>query len=93
MENRCSHEEYYQQFVTPEINRIVKDRIGMEAILKSSDAHLNDIALKKWDVAAMAAMQWLRDPMHKAGDTLSLAGAVCVLKQAAKNFKRLSARD
>lgn len=43
------HRAYYSQFVNAGVRNLVKCYIGMEALLKSTDKHLNDIPLAKWD--------------------------------------------
>lgn len=45
----CSHGEYWSQFVTPSILHYVQQRIGLPALLASTDEHLNDIPLGRWD--------------------------------------------
>lgn len=51
LDGTCSHQEYYSQFVTPEITRLVQGRFGKDALTKAyaEDPHLNTIPLKRWD--------------------------------------------
>lgn len=44
-----AHDRYYSQFVTPKLINAVVRAIGSEAIIKSTDPHMNDISLHKWD--------------------------------------------
>jgi len=82
MNNEVSHADYYRQFVTPEIKTMVRDRIGVDRLLRSTDEHLNDIPLSNWDALA-GRHSGYRQTLN-AGDDNSLATQVCVLKQAAR---------
>jgi len=84
MDGDVSHEDYYSQFVTPAITAIVKERIGVERIERSTDPHLNDIPLSKWDALQPVIAHEAALPMKECGDWLSMASCVCIAKQAAK---------
>ncbi len=84
LDKECSHREYYAQFVTPGVvDRIVR-RLGADRLLASQDEHLNDIPLHIWDdiPAPMGSGQ----AMRALGDYPTLAGAVCINKEAARQF-------
>lgn len=81
----CTHAEYYGQFVTDGKKRILH-RLE-DKIKRSNDPHFNDIPLKQWDQLAPAIYPTLSKQMKETGDCLSLAGAVCVLKEAARQMK------
>ena len=49
MAKECTHDEYFQQFVDHNVIDYVLRGIGKDAILNSTDEHLNDIPLRKWD--------------------------------------------
>ena len=61
MQNRCTHEEYYAQFVTPGIVAGVRrflaispagekrDPVKFVRAALAEDKHLNGIALRRWD--------------------------------------------
>lgn len=83
MKDKCTHREYYAQFVTDEIKGIVKATIGESRLLASKDEHLNDIPLKQWDNMYMPA---LKIHMETVGDYLTQAGKVCILKEAARQI-------
>ena len=101
MNGHFSHREYYAQFVTDEIKKLVLRTIGKDRIIKSTDEHLNDIQMKLWDSMAGATMRgseviWFAPcaissimavKFKDVGDGYSLANAVCVLKEAAKQIK------
>ncbi len=85
MAGKCTHREYYAQFVTPFIRATVAESIGTERIRASKDPHLNDIPLARWDELAGGIRTGLRaDALRAAGDFPSLAAAVCILKEAAR---------
>ena len=45
----CTHQQYYSQFVTPGIIKLVKTHIGDKELLTSRNPHFNDIPLARWD--------------------------------------------
>lgn len=49
MNDECTHNDYYGQYVTPEMIKYVSRMIGREKILESKDKHFNDIQLGVWD--------------------------------------------
>ena len=84
----CTHSEYYSQFVTEEhVNKVVS-RMGKDYILNSKDPDFNDSPLKHWDSIGITSP--VSAMMEKAGEYLTLAGAVCIHKQAARQFKELN---
>lgn len=85
LNNECTHSEYYSQFVTPRIREILLSRIKLEEILACSESHFNRIPLSVWD--SLPALQETSDLMRLAGDYLTLAGKVCLYKQAAKQIR------
>ena len=56
MNGLASHREFFSQFVNAGVKAKVLECIGSEALLKSTDEHLNDIPMKKWD--SMAGFVW-----------------------------------
>lgn len=89
MNNECTHEEFYTQFVTPYYVNVVLDQIGMDDILNSTNEHFNDIPLKKWDSISKCAMAAKidYDKIKATGATYSLSTFTCILKQAAQMIK------
>ncbi len=53
--------------------------------LASGDEHLNTIPLATWDIYAGAAKHATAPAFKAHGDSWSIAGGVCVAKQAAKD--------
>ena len=84
MNGNITHEEYYSQFVTQHMVKLVAYEIGVKNIINSKDEHLNDIPLKRWDQMVYGiSTHELKEKLKDAGDFLTLAGGVCILKQAA----------
>lgn len=82
MDGKCTHREYYAQFVTPEIKVDILRIIGLKALMASTDPHLNDIQLGTWDGICSNA----HHKMREAGDFLTMAGNVCIAKEAARQI-------
>lgn len=83
MADMSRHSEYYRQFCTPAVIRTVRRELEDE-IKTSVDPHFNDIPLKEWDKLNYCVSDTL---FYQCGDHPSLAGKVCVLKEAAKLVK------
>jgi hypothetical protein len=81
LEHKCTHEEYYSQFVTAGIMRLVTSTFGKERLQAAfdSDRHFNTIPLAQWDRIA----PHVNVSLKPYGDYLTLSGQVCILKQAA----------
>jgi hypothetical protein len=87
LEKRCSHREYYGQFVSAAILRTVRVSVGEYRIKNSTDPHFNDIPLSIWDNVLTLAPCYLTKAMREAGDNPTLAGLVCVAKEAARQIR------
>lgn len=83
LDRECSHRTYYGQFVTDATKRAVKNYIGVGKLKNSTDEHFNDIPLKTWDSLPSA---YNRQAMESCGDYLTLAGRVCIMKEAARQI-------
>ena len=84
LNNECSRNDFYRQFVTEEIIRMV-DYAFHDNIIKSTDAHFNDITLFRWD--KLSVIVPFTKHMKELGYCNSLSSRVCVLKQAARIIK------
>lgn len=73
--SRCTHRQYYAQFVTPGIRSMVASRFG-QRLFTSRDPHFNDICLYEWDGLAQSI---------RAEDN-SLCARVCTLKESARQL-------
>ena len=88
-----THREYYSQFVTPEIKQLVLSFLQSE-LKRPKYKHLtkaqiiansfNDIKLNLWDNLT----QFIRtkEALEAKGDYPTLAGKVCILKEAARQI-------
>jgi hypothetical protein len=83
-EGMVAHRRYFGQFVTPRTIRRVVQAIGADRIMASTDEHMNDIPLHLWDrlVPGLPGSHRLKE----AGDFYSLAGGVCLAKEAARQW-------
>ena len=79
------HRKYYGQFVSARTKAYVARIIGKDAILNSQDEHFNDIPLHRWD--ALTKGLPLAISFKETGDYATLAGLVCVAKEAARQIK------
>jgi hypothetical protein len=87
LERRCTHDEYYSQYVTDRHIATVK-RIGTSRILASTDPYFNDIPLCEWDRLQRDMLtQSTRDLLTRNGDFATLAVAVCIAKCAARKLR------
>lgn len=83
LDGKCTHAEYYAQFVTPGITARVSSRIGIERLKQSTDQHLNDIPLGTWDNLFDGAPMEVTKRLRECGDYPTKAGLVCIAKTAA----------
>lgn len=98
-EKKCSFREYYAQFVTERERNIVKKYFGLKrlkehfAYVAEDSLHPKRIPVeetsikggpKTWDSLAPAVQtRKIASQLRECGDYLTLAGCVCVLKEAA----------
>ena len=85
---RAHHRAYYAQFVTPAHFDRLKRLVGMiDKIKASQDPHLNNIPLSAWDILSVPLPAESAQRMRDCGDYPTLAGAVCILKEAANQIR------
>ena len=86
LNNACTHEQYFNQFVTPEVLSTVANRFSKASLIKAieADHHLNNIPLSKWDSVAFIIRPHVSHLLKDAGDFYTLAGGVCIAKAAAR---------
>lgn len=99
MAKRCTHEQFYGQFVTPGVHRLVRSFIGEASILRSTDPDFNDIPLQLWDrmhplitdivKSERGSVARHADPIpdQPRSFSWSLSNSVCVAKEAARQIK------
>ena len=88
MSGKCTHAEYYGQLVTQNMKNHITLAIP-QALERSTDPNFNDIPLSTWDRMGLA--YGLRNEFSALGDIKSMAGMVCVLKEAARQVKEETA--
>jgi hypothetical protein len=89
LNNKCTHREYYAQFVTPRIKDEVRKYFGVEQLKRAlaTDEHLNSIELHKWDaLGGYPARRLSGAALKEAGDGSTMATTVCILKEAARQI-------
>ena len=79
-----AHRAYYGQFVTPATIEMVVRAIGADRLRASTDPHMDDIPLRMWDVLAPGLPG--SSGFKEAGDFYTLAGGVCLAKEAARQW-------
>jgi hypothetical protein len=79
-----SHRRFYAQFVNAATISTVARFIGHDALMRSTDPHMNDIPLAKWD--RLAGRLPLAIRFADVGDYPTLAGWVCIAKEAARQY-------
>ena len=86
LNGNCNHEEYYDQFVTDGIKNLVLHHFGYKKLNQSysKDKNLNNIPLQLWDNLAFSLN--FNNKFKELGDFQSLAGKVCILKNAARQI-------
>lgn len=89
LNKKCTHRQYYAQFVNGYIKQSVLRQIGKKALLNSKDKHLNDIALSRWDnfypwlLQGETGKNFLKISGQKG---YSLSDTVCIAKEAAQQI-------
>jgi hypothetical protein len=80
------HNAYYEQFVEKTIINYVIQRFTTPRLVQAylRDNRFNTIPLSEWDSAVSSLWDSSENTFPKAFYLLSLAGAVCVLKAAAR---------
>lgn len=82
------HRAYYSQFVTDEIKHLVLRGITRPKIEQSIDhPSFNDIPLSEWDALVPKLPRSVEDQLREHGDYLTMAGGVCILKEAARQIR------
>ena len=79
-----AHRRYYGQFVSQRTINTVLSVIGKDTLLNSKCPNFNDIPLNRWD-AIVPYLPGSGD-FVKAGDYYTLAGGVCLAKEAARQW-------
>ena len=83
----CTFAEYYGQFVDSGVMARVLHVISLDELTNSNDEHLNDIELSRWDAVLAPFPKHIGDQMRECGDFPTMAGAVCIAKEAARQLQ------
>ena len=95
MKKECTHSEYYAQFVTKGMKKMVESRFTLERLKRSKDGHFNDVTqLREWDVlndltrSMLDKALWksLECPYTENGYLWSMNNNICILKEAARQL-------
>ena len=81
---KCSHREWYGQFVNASTKAVVRRLIGIDRLKASTDPHFNDIPLREWD--ALVPRLPGSAGFAKAGDWYSMSNGVCLAKESARQI-------
>jgi hypothetical protein len=79
-----AHRKFYAQFVSDATIRFVVSIIGADVIKASTDEHMNDIPLRRWD--CMHGNLPLAVSLKSLGESNSISTTVCIAKEAARIF-------
>lgn len=85
LNDKVTHREYYAQFVDDDVLDTVSRCIGERTIVASTDEHLNDIPLHRWDNLPIDF--FVQQKMKEIKQGYSLSDKVCVAKEAAKQIQ------
>lgn len=86
-QNKCTEQEFHQQFVDETVLQIVSVGIGKRAILASRDSEFRDIPARDWDLISPALQRYLKPKIKQAGGFISISLLVRVAKEAARQIK------
>lgn len=79
-----AHRRYYAQFVNAHTIARVVESIGAAALRASTDPHLNDVPMRRWDAIAYGLP--VACSFESRGDHATLGGMGCVAKEAARQW-------
>lgn len=87
LNNECNHRQYYSQFVSKYVKIIVSNLIGVDKLRQSKDPYFNDIPLSLWDMCGKCFNSGtITKQMRSCGDYTTVAGLVCIAKEAARQI-------
>ncbi len=88
LDNECTHEQYYSQFINQKMINDVLCFFGEKELKKAfkEDENFNTIPLQKWDSFGNFYIKnrGIDEKMKEIGDYLTAAGLVCIGKEAAR---------
>lgn len=86
MSGKCSHREYYAQYVDEDVRSSVMMVMGIDKLIHAyrQNDDFYSIPLPHWDALGWAFR--FHTIMKSRGDYPTLAGKVCILKEAARQI-------
>jgi len=84
MDDKCTHDQYYAQFINAAGIEMVKKSKAFKCVLKSGSKDLSTAPVAEWDLIGTAGEAV--NLMKTLGDNWSLAGAVCINKAIARQL-------
>lgn len=85
--DECTHREYWGQYVTESIKEAVASAMTLDRLVASTDPHLNDIGLRRWDnLSWLTDTHVMREVLAERGDGWSWSTNTCILKEAARQL-------
>lgn len=87
LNGKCTHSQYYDQYVTEYIKNIVRIKFTIRKLIEASqqEKELNSIPLAKWD-SLMHYTKYCKTKLQENGDSYTMATSVCILKAAARQL-------
>jgi hypothetical protein len=86
MNKKASHEQYYAQFVTPGVLNRIKNAFSRKDLEAGKDDHFNNIPLQYWNELMPVVPYEIVNKLNACGDSPTLAGVVCILKEGARQL-------
>ena len=86
LNKKCTHDEYYSQYVTEGTIYIVENYFGRDKLIEAfaEDEHFNSIPLHRWDSLTQFVAGAFITKMKELGESNSLSALVCIIKTAAR---------
>lgn len=84
MADKCTHEEYYAQFINEAGIEMVKKSKAFKRVLKSESKNLCEATIEEWDLIGTAGEA--ANLLVTLGDRWTLSAAVCINKAIARHL-------
>ena len=86
IEDRCSYDEYYNQFITHGLIDFLKTHM-LRAIMTSKQSAFADVPMFLWDNVQPVIFKEAGHMIHKAGEQIGADRIVRIAKQAAHKVR------
>ena len=87
LKGKCTHREYYAQFVDEPLRHYVQLSVGFDVICNSTEPAFADVPLYRWERTVESCNRHASYRLTEAGDFQSMATGVCIAKEAAQQIK------